>query len=644
MNPTVHQVMVDFEQSLGFSIYHTWWPSGSDPFYLFNTPAVHARISYYGINFTPDLMIDGTGAGDGGPNPGSYGSMASYINNRLAIPAPLTLDVAGLIQGGSPNGTINATVDLNVETPQAGSNYRLFVALVEEHIHLPSPNGEQDHYYVFRRFANEQNSGEVIDLSAAGAQHFDYTFDFVDPYQIDKMMVTAWVQNASTHEVIQTGKGHMLVPYYVTAAYDGLNAVIAAANEVVNFAGHLDNGGANNDVYDISVSGVPASWAYSYTTPAGTFSGPSTLPLNSGATAPITLELDSQGNAGPATVIFNVVSQNDPSNATSLQFQKMNGMQVLLVDDDGGGNRETFVEPSLAAAGVTWGTWHLTDGALTVTDLQNAASAVFWDCGAYNPSVTPNDRAALGAFMDGGGNVFLNGTDVSYDIANPASPNHTAASQQWFEDYMHATHLTNISFSWLLEGTAGDPIGDGLPSVALTSTGDNGQFTPDGVEPGPGAEIAFTYTGVIAQGEAMIRWEGAHKTVFMGVGIEGVTNESDRDLIVQRILDWFGSSTGVADAQGAAPLLRLAQNSPNPFRPATSIAYELLAPGQVTLRVYDVSGRMVRNLVDRYQAAMPYAVVWDGTDDAGHAVASGVYFYRLETPGATQTRRMVLSR
>ena len=89
---------------------------------------------------------------------------------------------------------------------------------------------------------------------------------------------------------------------------------------------------------------------------------------------------------------------------------------------------------------------------------------------------------------------------------------------------------------------------------------------------------------------------------------------------------------------------RLLGASPNPFNPATTIRFELASPGPVTLAVYDVGGRLVRLLVDHDMEAGRHEAVWDGRAAGGAAAASGVYFYRLETPAFSGTRKMVLLR
>ena len=104
-----------------------------------------------------------------------------------------------------------------------------------------------------------------------------------------------------------------------------------------------------------------------------------------------------------------------------------------------------------------------------------------------------------------------------------------------------------------------------------------------------------------------------------------------------------GTVIGVEDADTTVPTdFVLEGNYPNPFNPATEIAYALPQQVHVTLTVYDVSGREVRRLVDKAQAPGRYRVRWDGEDARGQSVRSGVYFYRLSTDVWHKTQSMVL--
>ncbi|MCH7549036.1 MAG: T9SS type A sorting domain-containing protein, partial [Candidatus Krumholzibacteriota bacterium] len=86
----------------------------------------------------------------------------------------------------------------------------------------------------------------------------------------------------------------------------------------------------------------------------------------------------------------------------------------------------------------------------------------------------------------------------------------------------------------------------------------------------------------------------------------------------------------------------LRQNYPNPFNPVTTIEYSLGERSHVTLRIYNVAGQLVRTLIDDVRVAALHTATWDGQNDAGQGVASGVYFYRLQSAGFVQTKKMVL--
>ncbi len=88
----------------------------------------------------------------------------------------------------------------------------------------------------------------------------------------------------------------------------------------------------------------------------------------------------------------------------------------------------------------------------------------------------------------------------------------------------------------------------------------------------------------------------------------------------------------------------LGQCYPNPFNPATTIRFGLSEQARVRLRIYDVSGRLVRTLVDGVRGEGEHSERWNGTDHAGRAVASGVYFYCLEAGSFKETKKMVLLR
>jgi hypothetical protein len=88
---------------------------------------------------------------------------------------------------------------------------------------------------------------------------------------------------------------------------------------------------------------------------------------------------------------------------------------------------------------------------------------------------------------------------------------------------------------------------------------------------------------------------------------------------------------------------RLLQNTPNPFNPATTIAFETPpCRGSVEIAIYDVTGRRVVTLHDGPTSPGSHAVVWDGRDERGNMVASGTYFARMSAPDHTSTLKLTL--
>lgn len=110
-----------------------------------------------------------------------------------------------------------------------------------------------------------------------------------------------------------------------------------------------------------------------------------------------------------------------------------------------------------------------------------------------------------------------------------------------------------------------------------------------------------------------------------------------------RLVLQYGGISGVDDT--AAVLSQGHFAAPNPFNPSTAISFRTTAPGPVTCRVYDTAGRLVRELRrDVWLPAGLQSVTWNGTDEAGRGVGSGVYMYRVETAGERFTGKLVLVR
>jgi hypothetical protein len=138
---------------------------------------------------------------------------------------------------------------------------------------------------------------------------------------------------------------------------------------------------------------------------------------------------------------------------------------------------------------------------------------------------------------------------------------------------------------------------------------------------------------------------------------------SDPSLAVWRFMYWSDADTtglniyvdaltgdivtGVEEPERSESLPRgfaLEQNYPNPFNPGTTISYHLTQDGHVEMAVFNLLGQRVRVLADGFRQAGNYEVSWDGSDDFGHQVSSGIYLCRMKAGEFTQVKKMVLLR
>jgi len=131
------------------------------------------------------------------------------------------------------------------------------------------------------------------------------------------------------------------------------------------------------------------------------------------------------------------------------------------------------------------------------------------------------------------------------------------------------------------------------------------------------------------------------------IDLSFAARELDSGLVRDFVLiteGYYGPYEEHRSFEEAAPsALMVSDPRPNPFTGSTSIRFEIPDPGgRVSVRVYSVSGRLVRELGNGVLPGGTHEAVWDGKDDGGERVASGVYFYRIEGPGLQERRKMVL--
>lgn len=157
-------------------------------------------------------------------------------------------------------------------------------------------------------------------------------------------------------------------------------------------------------------------------------------------------------------------------------------------------------------------------------------------------------------------------------------------------------------------------------------------FSVEPIMAGPLGEVFFGDRLVVLPEGATSQVDDLQGIVILCQGIDSVD-------ISDVILNVPVSAAGETDFPMA---VTLGQNMPNPFNPSTLISFDLPRRGRAKLDIFDVRGSLVRTLVSGVVEAGRHQRVWQGKDDGGREVSSGVYFYRLETEQGQLTRRMTL--
>ena len=165
---------------------------------------------------------------------------------------------------------------------------------------------------------------------------------------------------------------------------------------------------------------------------------------------------------------------------------------------------------------------------------------------------------------------------------------------------------------------------------------------------GEGERFIFS-TQAITDDEGEAKFSISHATlVSSGQAITAtVTDEGNNTSEFGACIPVSENTAGtiVAEEPDSAPArFLLLPNYPNPFNRGTSIHFSLPAGGTVELTVFNLAGQQVAALVNGNRPAGAHTINWDGRDDHGHALASGVYLYRLQANSQVQTRKLLLLR
>jgi hypothetical protein len=311
-------------------------------------------------------------------------------------------------------------------------------------------------------------------------------------------------------------------------------------------------------------------------------------------------------------------------------------------------------------------------GRATVSQIDGYTDMLYCSGDLSSPTISNGDFSGdpgndLGLLNDwfalGGRDLFMTGDDLAASLTTSG-----AVAQAFLEIRMGLTYYDgdvrdNIAGQTapLVVKTAGNPVFTTAASwVAYGGCAAINDF--DNVVPRGGAIRLAQFTAPggtstpYSYAAAVLNIDGANRVVSMNHDLRYVMNWDKnvdkspvpigaRAIVLSNVLDYFGVSNNQGSPTGATlpPAAPLAVACfPNPFNPSLTMRYTLARPGQLTMKVFDTRGALVRTLLDGHVDQLTGAVTWDGTDQNGGGVSSGLYFVETKADGQVDVRKVTM--
>ena len=334
-------------------------------------------------------------------------------------------------------------------------------------------------------------------------------------------------------------------------------------------------------------------------------------------------------------------------------------------------------QEAFATLGRSFDIWDWDVSGVPSQALLNAYQAIVVDESFYFDTA---QIAALTTFLstDDGSRqqIFMIGRDLSFG----------STARPFMEQYTGAAYVKDNPAWFQLTSAPGDPIGAGETFTISGSFPDELRFSTTYT----GAQAVYRYSGVGSASDrceteqenrefyqkegkewdpkmwpfapsgpdslAGVRYVGTtHAAVYFSFNLYYIQEPARRAAVLDRALDWMNAAMTVASDTGGlsgAPTgstlmpdrLSLAQNYPNPFNPMTQLRIGIPAKhtSPVSLKIYNVRGQLVKTMFSGVKPAGYHTFRWDGTDEHGGPVATGVYFANFVADHTRLTRKMVL--
>ena len=327
-------------------------------------------------------------------------------------------------------------------------------------------------------------------------------------------------------------------------------------------------------------------------------------------------------------------AEGDTLRQDTIRIPLGNPPLLLVRDGEGAGiDRTPWFEEALDSIGVVYEEFWTEAPTMALGDRLPQFPTLLWFTGDDRSGIlTTPARYELERYLDNGGRLLLTGQSLD----------RAPAADQFFADYLGTVHVADSLHVVALDGVEGDPISGGLWLLLLGWGGAHNQLRPSGLQAvGEGVE-AYIWRSVEGNLAGAVRREdpvSGARTIYLGFGLEAVGGHGDsakRWTALGRMLDWLGVPNAAPPVDEPPSGFSLAPAYPNPFNQSSVFSYQLSVSGEVNLSLYDISGRLLRTMVDERQPAGGHQA-----NINGEGLASGVYLIKLLAGNKAAVRKVV---
>ncbi len=622
-------------------------PDAGDPDYRTNFG--NALASQAGVNSYPSGTVN-RHVFIGSKTGMSRGDWTPSGNIILDQPSPVNVGIESSFNSTTRELTVH--VELFYTSNSATSSNFINVALLQDHIFGPQTGGgsNYEHMHMLRHLITGQWGDEVTTTTQGSFVDKTYTYIIPDNYLSipcipENCQVAVFV--AQSHQEVLSGD--------VVDAIGGTNLYIGdirtsdsvfqlghpAMSTSVGLTANSNIAGSEPFVIRL-VNDAPGDWAASFEIDGVAYTDSVVVDLTKGTPKNLNLDVIPGDSAKFANYTFEMVSVNNPKAPTKyFSVFIMSNVQTLLVNASGDQNASSFQDVyinGLIAAGCD--NLGVASSAnfkkASVSKVLTGVLNIFYNVAWTFPAFTDAEASAVIEFINNGGKFLAAGQDIGWDLMSGASGSHgSPITEDLYTNYLKANYVADgTSSNNKLVAEPTDPIYGTIPlGNVIDVNGDN--MYPDQITPRDNATTIFYYNTAKSKIGAVKSTRDEAKVVYFGIGLEMIQSTDIRNEVIKKTYDWFTEGVGIKEQEHN--LFSLDQNLPNPASTNTVIQFSLQQPDHVSLKLYDLHGRSVMEILNSQVPAGSQKV---NVNTSG--LNPGVYYYTLKTSTGKQTRKMVV--